>query len=252
MDEHRYKAVVIDLFDTLVDWNPEGLPTLEWRGREVRSTAPLLFPVLESAMGARFDRDAFMAAQEEVYREIYDERMRDNGLEVTCLERFTRTLRAMGLRDGELAPLAEKLRRTHMSRVRAVTQAPAPRVAAMKTLAARFRLGLLSNFDDSETGHLVVQDTGIRNLFDAVIISADTGLRKPNPRIFKQILDMMELQARDVLFVGDTPHEDVVGAKRVGMHTAWIRRRNQELPAEVPAPDIVIADLSELPAAIGV
>ena len=251
MDNRRYKAIVIDLFDTLVDWNPEGLPTLEWRGREVRSTAPLLFPVLEAAMGARFDREAFLAAQETVYRDIYEERLRDDGLEVTCLERFTRTLRTMGLQDTELDHLAEKLRRTHMGRVRAVTSAPAPRVEAMKTIAARFRLGLISNFDDSETGHLVVHDTGIRSLFDAVIISADTGVRKPNPLIFRQILEMMELEPRDILFVGDTPHEDVAGAKRVGMHTAWIRRRNKELPAEIPAPDIVITDLAELPAAIG-
>lgn len=251
MDNRRYKAIVIDLFDTLVDWNPEGLPTLEWRGREVRSTAPLLFPVLEAAMGARFDREAFLAAQETVYRDIYEERLRDDGLEVTCLERFTRTLRTMGLQDTELDHLAEELRRTHMGRVRAVTSAPAPRVEAMKTIAARFRLGLISNFDDSETGHLVVRDTGIRSLFDAVIISADTGVRKPNPLIFRQILEMMELEPRDILFVGDTPHEDVAGAKRVGMHTAWIRRRNKELPAEIPAPDIVITDLAELPAAIG-
>ncbi len=51
MAEHRYKAVVIDLFDTLVTWNPDGLPLMQFRGREIRSTTPLLYETLETALG---------------------------------------------------------------------------------------------------------------------------------------------------------------------------------------------------------
>jgi putative hydrolase of the HAD superfamily len=97
-----------------------------------------------------------------------------------------------------------------------------------------------------------MHDTGIRELFDAVIISADTGYRKPNPLIFKEILDAMKLEPADVLFVGDTPADDVLGSKGVGMHSAWIRTRGRELPEGIPAPDIVISDLAELPAALGI
>jgi FMN phosphatase YigB (HAD superfamily) len=140
-----------------------------------------------------------------------------------------------------------------MGRVREVTKAPAARIEAMKKIAKHLRVGLISNFDDSETGHLIMHDTGIRDLFDAIIISADTGYRKPNPLIFKQILDMMRLEPADILFVGDTPHDDVVGSKNVGMHSAWIRTRtHRELPEGIPAPDNVIADLAELPARLGI
>jgi HAD superfamily hydrolase (TIGR01549 family) len=249
--EHRYKAVVIDLFDTLVNWNPEGLPMVEWRGREIRSTMPLLFPAMEAALGARFDRDAFMNAHAAVYNEIFTERAGTDALEITCLERFIRTLKMLKLDDNEAAPLAENLRKIHMGRVREVTRAPAARVDAMKKIAKHLRVGLISNFDDSETGHLIMADTGIRELFDAIIISADTGYRKPNPLIFKKILEMMRLEPADILFVGDTPHDDVLGAKGVGMHSAWIRRRDRELPEGIPAPDLVIADLAELPERIG-
>ena len=96
-----------------------------------------------------------------------------------------------------------------------------------------------------------MHDTGIRELFTAVIISADTGYRKPNPLIFKKILDAMRLEPADILFVGDTPLDDVLGSKGVGMHSAWIRTRNRELPEGIPAPDIIISDLAELPAALG-
>jgi len=250
--EHQYKAVVIDLFDTLVNWNPEGLPLVEFRGREIRSTTPLLFPALETALGERFDRDAFMDAHASVYNEIFTERSGGDALEVTCLERFVRTLKRLGIDEKEVPPLAENLRKTHMARVREVTKAPPSRIEAMKTIAKHLRVGLISNFDDAETGHLIMHDTGIRDLFDAVIISADTGYRKPNPLIFKQILEMMRLDPADILFVGDTPHDDVLGSKRVGMHSAWIRTRNhRELPEGIPSPDIVIADLAELPGRLG-
>jgi HAD superfamily hydrolase (TIGR01549 family) len=251
--EHQYKAVVIDLFDTLVNWNPDGLPLVEFRGREIRSTTPLLFPALETALGERFDRDAFMDAHASVYNEIFTERSGGDALEVTCLERFVRTLKRLGIDEKEIGPLAENLRKTHMARVREVTKAPATRIEAMKKIAKHMRVGLISNFDDSETGHLIMADTGIRDLFDAVIISADTGYRKPNPLIFKQILELMRLQPEDILFVGDTPHDDVLGSKGVGMHSAWIRTRNhRELPEGIPAPDIIIADLAELPGRLGI
>ena len=243
---------MIDLFDTLVNWNPEGLPLVEFRGREIRSTTPLLFPALETALGERFDRDAFMDAHASVYNEIFTERSGGDALEVTCLERFVRTLKRLGVEDNEVAPLAENLRKTHMARVREVTKAPPSRIEAMKKIAKHMRVGLISNFDDSETGHLIMADTGIRDLFEALIISADTGYRKPNPLIFKQILEMMRLEPADILFVGDTPHDDVLGSKNVGMHSAWIRTRNhRELPEGIPAPDIVIADLAELPGRLG-
>ncbi len=252
MGERRYKAVVIDLFDTLVTWNPDALPLMQFRGREIRSTTPLLYPALETALGPRFDREKFSEAHASVYAEIFAERAKMEAVEITCLERFLRTLKILDVDEGQAAPLAENLRRVHMGRVREVTKAPPARIDAMKRIARHHRVGLISNFDDSETGHLIMRDTGIRELFDAVIISADTGYRKPNPRIFKKILDAMKLEPADILFVGDTPLDDVLGSKGVGMHSAWIRTRGRELPEGIPAPDVIISDLAELPAALGI
>jgi HAD superfamily hydrolase (TIGR01549 family) len=249
--EHRYKAVVIDLFDTLVTWNPDALPLMQFRGREIRSTTPLLYGVLESALGERFDRDKFSEAHASVYADIFAERAKHDAVEITCLERFARTLKILEVDEAHAAPLAENLRRIHMTRVREVTKAPPARVEAMKRIAKTHRVGLISNFDDSETGHQIMHDTGIRELFDVVIISADTGYRKPNPLIFKKILDEMKLDPPDILFVGDTPLDDVLGSKGVGMHSAWIQRRGHDMPAGIPAPDIIISDLAELPKALG-
>jgi putative hydrolase of the HAD superfamily len=111
---------------------------------------------------------------------------------------------------------------------------------------------LLSNFDDARCGREVLEDTGVASLFEAVIISAEVRLRKPDPRIFRRMLEMLRLDAGEVLFVGDTPRDDVWGAFQVGMHTAWISKGASELPEGIPSPDLVIKDLAELPRALGI
>ena len=188
-----------------------------------------------------------MSAYGSVYEEINHERERD-GIEITCLERFERTLRRLGLDDDiELKRLAEELRRIHMRGVRNVTSAPSARKDAVRRLAEKYRLGLLSNFDDSQTGWEIMADTGVKDKFEAIIISADLRLRKPNPKIFERMLAMLNLPAGDILFVGDTPHHDVGGAKAVGMAAAWISRHALPLPEDVARPDYIIRDLAELP-----
>lgn len=238
---------MLDLFDTLVDWDPNLLPLFEWHGREVHSTIPWILPKVAQWLGPKYDRDSFVTAYMSVYEEINAERERE-GVEITCRERFVRTLARLGSgASDEVNTIAQALARIHMGGVRKATSAPAARVAAVKRLAQKHRMGLLSNFDDSRTGWEIISDTGVRDQFEAIIISADVGLRKPNPKIFLQMLEMLELPAPEVLFVGDTPHHDVAGAKNVGMSAAWISRHALPLPDGLPYPDYVIKDLAELP-----
>jgi HAD superfamily hydrolase (TIGR01549 family) len=242
-----FKAIVLDLFDTLVNWDPDGLPLMHWKGRDIHTTIPWILPKVAEALGASFDRDLFMAAYGAVYEEINHERERD-GIEITCFERFVRTLQRLGLEDGaRLEQLAEQLTRIHMRGVRSVTSAPSARKDAVRRLAENYRLGLLSNFDDSQTGWEIMGDTGVKDKFEAIIISADLRLRKPNPKIFERMFAMLNLAARDILFVGDTPHHDIGGAKAVGMSAAWISRHALPLPDGVAQPDYIIRDLADLP-----
>ncbi len=250
MAEHTFKAVVLDLFDTLVDWDPNLLPVMEWHGRELRSTIPWILPKLADALGAKYDRDLFMTWHGRVYEEINAQRERE-GIEITCVERFLRTLARLGMEDSpERQSLAQELTRIHMKGVREATAAPAARINAVHRLAKRYRLGLLSNFDDSQTGWQIMADTGVSEMFEAIIISADLGLRKPNPKIFQRMLEMLKLPASEVLFAGDTHAHDIAGAKSVGMHTAWVNRHGAAVPEGVAQPDYIIGDLSELPAAL--
>ena len=247
MPKSDIKAVVLDLFDTLVKWEPNRLPLMELRGQQVRTTMPWVFPHMERLFGAAFDRDRFVEVYGAVIDEILIEREREK-IEITCHERFHRTLTRLDLASGSDAiGYAQELTRTHMTAVRDVTWAPAERVAAVRRIAPHYRLGLLSNFDDTQCGLEVLADTGVADLFEAVIISAEVRLRKPDRRIFDQMRAMLQLEPGAILFVGDTPRDDILGATEAGMRTAWISKGATSIPEGIPDPEFIIPDLSHLP-----
>ncbi|MEA2626548.1 MAG: putative hydrolase of the superfamily [Candidatus Binatota bacterium] len=242
----RFEAVVFDLFDTLVRWRPESLPLIELGGREVRSTLPLLLPALRDGLGDGFDLDAFVAVYHEVMEEIVETRRRD-AVEITCEERFHRALQRLTPVPADPAAVAAELTRRHMAAVRAVTAAPPEYVEVVRRIQPFYRLGLLSNFDDSRTGREILDDTGIADLFETVVISADVALRKPHPDIFGIVLDRLGLAADRVLFVGDTPLEDVAGAAAAGMPMAWLADGKGPLPSHLGEPEFVLSSLTDLP-----
>jgi len=247
--ERRFDAVVLDLFGTLVKWSPEDLPEMELRGRKVHTTIPWLAPILERGLGSAFDLNTFIEAYGAAIDEIEAERL-EHGIEITCLERFQRTLARLGA--GDDAELAAALRKRHMSAVRQVTGAPPEWAAVVPRLAKRYRLGILSNFDDAESGLEIIEDTGVAEHFEFVVISAEVRLRKPNPKIFHQLLERMQLRPEDVLFVGDTPHEDVAGAHAAGIPVVWVSANKGAFPPHIGPPQYTIKNLAELPALLGV
>jgi HAD superfamily hydrolase (TIGR01509 family) len=52
---------------------------------------------------------------------------------------------------------------------------------------------------------------------DAVILSYEVGLAKPDPAIFRLVCDQLGCQPKDTLFVGDTPAADIEGPRAIGM-----------------------------------
>ena len=96
------------------------------------------------------------------------------------------------------------------------------------------------------TQHITCEAAGIDKLAPFIIVSEAAGYKKPDPRIFRDALNMTGLTSPgQVLFVGDNPRTDIDGAKRFGMQTAWVRRGLQ-FPDDLQPPDYVIDHVSEL------
>ena len=89
-------------------------------------------------------------------------------------------------------------------------------------LAAQFRrAGGRTAFLSNSGPEVMAQVRGDRPLearFDAVVISCEVGLSKPDPRIYRLCLDRLGLPAPVTLFVDDRP-DNIEGAARVGLRT---------------------------------
>ncbi|HLV43976.1 MAG TPA: HAD family phosphatase, partial [Aggregatilineales bacterium] len=81
-------------------------------------------------------------------------------------------------------------------------------------------VGLLSN----NTPELlpVLRQAGLDTLFDAIVVSCDIGVMKPDPRAYRAILDALGVEAEAALFVDDFA-ENVRGAEAAGMGAVHFR-----------------------------
>lgn len=68
---------------------------------------------------------------------------------------------------------------------------------------------------------------GIRQWVDHVVVSADVGVTKPDPRIFHYALEMIRVAPGDVLLCGDDPRRDMAGAAAVGVRCVLVDREQR-------------------------
>ena len=88
------------------------------------------------------------------------------------------------------------------------------------------RTGLISN---SWGSGLEYDDALMEELFDAVVISGDVGLHKPQPEIFELGASRIEVPAAECVFVDDL-RENCEGAEAVGMTAVLHRGADTTLP----------------------
>jgi 2-haloacid dehalogenase/putative hydrolase of the HAD superfamily len=82
--------------------------------------------------------------------------------------------------------------------------------------------------------------------FHAVVTSEAARCYKPEPGIFQKALRTMNVNAEQVLHVGDSLHSDVGGAKKLGITTVWLRRENRIHDIGTAQADHTIRSLREV------
>ena len=111
--------------------------------------------------------------------------------------------------------------------------------------AAGLRLVVVSNWDVSLHDRLA--ETGIAERVDGAVASAQLGVAKPDPAIFRHALALAGVQPAEAVHAGDSPEADVAGARAVGMTPVLVVREGA-----APGDDGVrtIRSLAELPALV--
>jgi putative hydrolase of the HAD superfamily len=109
------------------------------------------------------------------------------------------------------------------------------------------KIGLVSNTIFPERFHQrELKRFGLFPYLDSQCFSSDAGIRKPHPEIFLKVLNELNTQPSEAVFVGDRLVEDVGGAQKVGMKGILARHERRDYSAPI-TPDAKIDQLKELP-----
>jgi HAD superfamily hydrolase (TIGR01549 family) len=115
-------------------------------------------------------------------------------------------------------------------------------------------LGVVTNRSyGGQPFHEDLQIMGLLDYFEYqhMAISADLGIRKPHPEIFKYALSRLSVLPEETAMVGDNLKADVGGAKELDMLGIWkpkpiTRKEHQHTKQEKIMPDLIIENLQDL------
>ena len=171
-------------------------------------------------------------------RDQVAEEQKDRGLthEAIRLEAFKRTLQFIKSPDDDLAAHLNTLYLKHRFEDIQFFDDVLP---ALNALQGHYMMGILSN------GNTYPERCGLAGYFQFVVLAQDYGIRKPDPRLFEIAIERAGCTKRQLLHVGDSCQNDIIGAKRTGVRSVWLNRQGTNNEAE-HQPDFEISSLTEL------
>lgn len=162
-------------------------------------------------------------------------------------------LRDWDLGRDRLAPIAEELSFLYdYERVRVVR-----RPYIKETLDALreqgMKLGLISNIISLSVAPHFLEEYGVRDYMDCIVLSSATGIRKPSADIFRVAEKELDLGPEELAYVGDTLSRDVMGTRNAGwqlmiqIKNPGAARRDKGLEHSGLKPDCLVEGLEEIP-----
>jgi FMN phosphatase YigB (HAD superfamily) len=95
-------------------------------------------------------------------------------------------------------------------------------IPELEKLRHKYKIGLISNTDCFTMKPFF--EAGYKKHFDYIAFSYDAGMLKPDPDMFRLVLENLGVRPEDAVMVGDNLHDDVQAALSVGMHAVLIKR----------------------------
>ncbi len=202
----KYKAVVFDLFGTLIF----NMTKAEHEGTLRQMAAILNAPVEE------FVRRWYTTFDDRIIGILPDAE--------ACIDRICEEL---GVRINASQREDAGCIRYNLN-INTMKPVPGAVETVTRVKALGHRIALVS--DCSSEVPRVWPTTPFRPLFDAAIFSCMVGIKKPDPRIYRMATSQLGVEPNACLYVGDGSSRELTGAAAVGMHPVLVRD-----PAEDPA-----------------
>src|SRR5688500_10269853 len=156
---------------------------------------------------------------EVLFRTLRQE-VRDSGVELSALEGTGRVLGAMGysVAAQHLEQVVAELEEECLPEVRLV---PGADRAVERLRSAGFVLGVVSSAGYPPFVHAALDTLGLRDAFSVVVTSAQEGLYKSNPEIFRRAVARLDSRPEASVHVGDHAIYDVKTARQAGLSAIW-------------------------------
>ena len=203
----KYKAVIFDLFGTLV---------YNFSRREYENVLTEMAEILE------VPRDDFIQHWFDSFKErvIGELRMPYAMVENAC--------RKLG-KDVSV----DRIEHAAQVRLNYSQKSLVPKPGAVEVLTKLrtegFKTGLIS--DCSSETVIIWDKTPFAPLFDVTVYSCVAGIKKPDPRIYHMALDQLAVSPEDCLYIGDGSSRELTGAQEVGMQPVLIRDPDEAVDA---------------------
>lgn len=217
------RALLFDLDGTLVD--NSGV------GSAVRRTCAALAKTLP------FNQDEIAAANAAIFGSYFPSVESDwalGRLSGAAVEQETwrRTLQLLDCQDERIIGFAAE---TFSEAIRCAVRMYPDARRLLSMLPSSMVIGVVTNgAADSQWQKL--RAIGMVDHLDVVVISAELGIAKPDPRIFSEALSSLNVEPTLAWHVGDSRTKDVAGANSAGLTSVWIDRSGRgHQPDEVQA-----------------
>jgi putative hydrolase of the HAD superfamily len=203
LPEMKYKAVIFDLFGTLVD----------------NFTIPAYQRVLE-------EMSSVLKAPPEKFSQIWRDtfRLRTNGTHRTHQESIRYIYRELGVPVTE-----EQIEEAAAIRLYYTIKSLQPRPEAIpvikKLKATGYKVGLISDYSPETPA--AWSKTRFDGIFDVTVFSCVAGVKKPDPRIYQIATEKLKTKPEDCLYIGDGSSHELTGAQQAGMTPVLIRVPNE-------------------------
>ncbi|HUI70535.1 MAG TPA: YjjG family noncanonical pyrimidine nucleotidase [Spirochaetia bacterium] len=222
----RYRGFLFDADNTLFDYDRAEVEALTATLGAALPTVPI-----ETALEAYHEINAGFWRRFEAGTV---------SLEQLKAGRFRELLDSLGC-DGDPADISSDYLRHLSSRAYFLPHAK----EVIEQLSQTSSLGLVTNgIGMVQRGRL--EKSGIAGYFQALIISEELGIAKPDPRFFHAAIQALALPVDELLCIGDNPGSDIAGARAAGIDACWYAPHGQSWPGPGEPPELVIRDLNEV------
>jgi len=230
----KIKAIGFDLFNTLLTIEPSALE--DALGRLIVNLSMNGLPVAKESFKESY--------RESAVRFIHETRL--DGKETHNRFWISDALKSHGYEvvpdDSRISAGVEAYFSTFRGRCSLIPGT----IETLKALKASYRLGLLSNFTHPPAIREIITALGLVPHFDTLLISGELGYRKPHPLVFTQLTQELGVERDQILYVGDDPEADIMGAKQAGIRPVWCTHvRDNNLPSAQGIAGLSVQDPGE-------